>query len=81
VLLQRRTLSSLRTMDYDTILQGKYPAKRHAQRVVEYIRSKVPDATGAIYVESRATKLLEDNDEPEPFRYALLVALPAVIPS
>ncbi|KAJ4289997.1 hypothetical protein N0V88_006798 [Collariella sp. IMI 366227] len=55
-------------MDYDTILQGKYPAKHHAKRVVEYIRSKVPNASGAIYLESRATKLLEDNDEPEPFR-------------
>ncbi|KAK4233557.1 peptidase M24, structural domain-containing protein [Achaetomium macrosporum] len=55
-------------MDFDTILQGKYPAKRHAKRVVEYIRSKVPDATGVLYLESRVTKLLEDNDEPEPFR-------------
>ncbi|KAK0622735.1 putative Xaa-Pro aminopeptidase [Immersiella caudata] len=55
-------------MDYDTILQGKYPAKRHAQRVTEYIRSKIPNATGVLYLESRATKLLEDNDEPEPFR-------------
>ena len=56
-------------MDYDTILQGKYPAKRHAQRVTEYIRSKVPNASGVLYLESRMTKLLEDNDEPEPFRY------------
>jgi Xaa-Pro dipeptidase len=56
-------------MDYDTILQRKYPAKRHAQRVVEYIRSKIPNATGVLYLESRMTKLLEDNDEPEPFRY------------
>ncbi|KAL2261346.1 hypothetical protein VTK26DRAFT_4365 [Humicola hyalothermophila] len=55
-------------MDYDTILQQKYPAKRHAQRVVDYIRSKIPNATGALYLESRMTKLLEDNDEPEPFR-------------
>ncbi|KAK4118146.1 hypothetical protein N657DRAFT_651593 [Parathielavia appendiculata] len=55
-------------MDYDTILQGKYPAKRHAKRVVDYIRSKIPDATGVLYLESRMTKLLEDNDEPEPFR-------------
>jgi len=55
-------------MDYETILKGKYPAKRHAQRVTEYIRSKIPDATGILYLESRATKLLEDNDEPEPFR-------------
>ena len=58
-------------MDYDTILRGKYPAKRHARRVTDYIRSKVPGATGVLYLESRATKLLEDNDEPEPFRYAV----------
>lgn len=57
-------------MDYDTILQGKYPAKQHAKRVVDYIRTKVPDATGVLYLESRMTKLIEDNDEPEPFRYA-----------
>ncbi|KAL2145271.1 hypothetical protein VTI28DRAFT_7639 [Corynascus sepedonium] len=55
-------------MDYDTILQGKYPAKQHAKRVVDYIRTKVPDATGVLYLESRTTKLIEDNDEPEPFR-------------
>ncbi len=67
-------------MDFETTLQGKYPAKRHAQRVVEYIRSKVPGASGVLYLESRATKLLEDNDEPEPFRYACyLVVFHAVI--
>ncbi|KAK3369609.1 putative Xaa-Pro aminopeptidase [Lasiosphaeria ovina] len=55
-------------MDYETILQGKYPAKQHAKRVADYIRSKVPNASGVLYVESRSTKLLEDNDEPEPFR-------------
>ncbi|KAK0631135.1 putative Xaa-Pro aminopeptidase [Bombardia bombarda] len=55
-------------MDYNRILQGKYPAKAHAKRVADYIRSKVPGATGVLYVESRGTKLLEDNDENEPFR-------------
>ena len=67
---QRRIIRSFQTqaMDYDAILQGKYPAKRHAKRVVDYIRSKIPDATGVLYLESRMTKLLEDNDEPEPFR-------------
>ncbi|KAH8902468.1 hypothetical protein BR93DRAFT_886897 [Coniochaeta sp. PMI_546] len=55
-------------MDYNTILKGKYPAKAHARRVVDYIRSKVPGASGVLYLESRMTKLLEDNDEPEPFR-------------
>ena len=63
-------------MDYDSILQDKYPAKRHAQRVVDHIRSKVPNATGVIYLESRMTKLLEDNDEAEPFRYAPPFLLP-----
>lgn len=66
-----RQLSSLRssaTMDYNSILKGKYPAKAHAKRVVEYIRNKVPNATGVIYLESRMTKMLEDNDEAEPFR-------------
>ncbi len=55
-------------IDYETILKGKYPAKDHARRVVDQIRSKRPDATGVLYLESRKTKLLEDNDEPEPFR-------------
>jgi len=65
------TLSTIHTraiMDYDKVLKRKYPAKDHAKRVVEYIRSKVPSATGVLYLESRMTKLLEDNDEPEPFR-------------
>lgn len=55
-------------MDYDEILRGKYPAKRHARRVVEYIRSKVPNASGVLYLESRAMKLLEDCDQEEHFR-------------
>ena len=59
-------------MNYEAILQGKYPAKQHAQRVAAYIRARVPAATGVLYLESRATKLLEDNDEAEPFRYCLL---------
>lgn len=55
--------------DYDEVLQGKYPAKAHAERVADYIRAKAPGVDrGVIYLESRATKLLEDNDEAEPFR-------------
>jgi hypothetical protein len=57
-------------MDFNTVLQGKYPARQHAKRVVDYIHSKVPGAGGALYLEGRAEKLLEDNDSPEPFRYA-----------
>ncbi|KZL65994.1 XAA-Pro dipeptidase (metallopeptidase family M24), partial [Colletotrichum tofieldiae] len=54
--------------DYETVLKGKYPAKQHALRVADYVKSKVPGATGVLYAEGRMTKMLEDNDEPEPFR-------------
>ncbi|TEA22278.1 putative Xaa-Pro aminopeptidase PEPP [Colletotrichum sidae] len=55
--------------DYETVLKGKYPAKSHAVRVADYVKSKVPGASGILYAEGRMTKLLEDNDEPEPFRH------------
>jgi len=55
---------------HDEVLKGKYPAKEHAKRVTDYIRSKIPGANGVIYLESRHTKLIEDNDEAEHFRYA-----------
>ncbi|CAK7271237.1 hypothetical protein SEPCBS57363_004513 [Sporothrix epigloea] len=63
------------TPAYEAVLKGgKYPAKAHAQRVAAYIRNKLPNngdgaaVPAVIYLESRATKLLEDNDEAEPFR-------------
>jgi hypothetical protein len=52
------------------ILSGKYPAKQHAKRVVEYLKSKHPDATGVLYLESQKTTMIEDNDEAAPFRSA-----------
>ncbi|KAI1760662.1 peptidase M24, structural domain-containing protein [Hypoxylon sp. FL1150] len=55
-------------IDVEKVLAGKYPAKAHTKRVVEYIRAKIPDATGVLYLEGRADKLLEDSDEPVPFR-------------
>ncbi|KAK7952823.1 xanthine/uracil permease [Apiospora aurea] len=55
------------TMDVDKILAGKYPAKAHAARVAAYIRAKT-DATGILYLEGAASGLLEDCDEPVPFR-------------
>lgn len=57
--------------DFETVLKGKYPAKEHAKRVVQLIREKVPDANGLLYLEGCMTKLQEDNDSPEHFRYAL----------
>lgn len=56
--------------DFEAVLKGKYPGKSHARRVVDLIRKKDPNANGVLYLEGRHTKLLEDNDSPEPFRYA-----------
>ncbi|KAI9796629.1 MAG: hypothetical protein M1833_006069 [Piccolia ochrophora] len=47
---------------------GKYPAKSHAKKVVEYLKSEVPDAAGVLYLEGQKTRMIEDNDEPQPFR-------------
>ncbi|KAI0411044.1 peptidase M24, structural domain-containing protein [Xylaria grammica] len=65
---QRAALATMAEIDVETVLKGKYPAKAHAKRVVEYIRSKVPDATGVLFLEGRSDHLLEDSDEPVPFR-------------
>lgn len=47
----------------DKILAGKYPAKKHAENVVRYIRDAHPEITdGLIYLESTKSALLEDND-------------------
>ena len=54
----------------EATLKGKYPAKTHAKRVVEYIKKKNPDATGVLYLEGQKTRMIEDNDEAMPFRYA-----------
>ncbi|SPO04591.1 probable Probable Xaa-Pro aminopeptidase PEPP [Cephalotrichum gorgonifer] len=52
------------------VLEGKYPAKAHARRVADFIRHRVSDveAEGVLYLEARMTKMIEDNDSPEPFR-------------
>lgn len=53
----------------DEILAGKYPAKEHARRVGAYIRGHGYTGNGIIYLEAQKTRLIEDNDEPVPFRY------------
>jgi hypothetical protein len=50
---------------YEQILEGKYPAKAHAKRVVDHIRAKRLDVSGVLYLEGRMTKMIEDNDEAE----------------
>lgn len=58
--------------DADSVLLGKYPAKAHAAKVAAYLQSSLPAAISAtIYLEGQKTRLLEDNDEAQPFRYVL----------
>lgn len=61
---------SAKMASYNETLQGKYPAKLHAKKVVDYIRAKSPEATGVLYLESQKSKLHEDCDQEEHFRYA-----------
>ncbi|KAL2842958.1 putative Xaa-Pro aminopeptidase pepP [Aspergillus pseudoustus] len=51
----------------DAILATKYPAKAHARRVTDGLKA-LGHSGGAIYLEAQKTRLIEDNDEPVPFR-------------
>ena len=51
-----------------SILSGKYPAKAHAKKVAAFIQKKHPKANGVIYLEGQKTRMIEDSDEPQPFR-------------
>ncbi len=53
--------------------EGKYPAKDHAKRVADYIQASSFGPDGVIYLESQKTRLIEDNDTPQKFRYGLAV--------
>ena len=46
------------------LLHQKYPAKAHAARVAAHLRT----TSGILFLESQKTRLVEDNDEPVPFR-------------
>ncbi|KAF7534789.1 hypothetical protein G7054_g5901 [Neopestalotiopsis clavispora] len=52
----------------EVVSNGKYPARSHAKRVVEYIRTRIPAATGIIYLEGQYAQFYEDVDELIPFR-------------
>lgn len=58
--------------DVQAILAGKYPAKAHAKRVVEWMKKKNPQVSGTLYLEGQKTQMIEDNDESMPFRLVLL---------
>ncbi|KAI9879450.1 MAG: hypothetical protein M1830_008497 [Pleopsidium flavum] len=54
--------------DVGYVLAGKYPAKAHAAKVAAYLKNKHHNVDGVIYLEGQKTRMLEDNDEPQPFR-------------
>jgi len=52
------------TSSIDKILSRKYPAKAHAEKVTNYIRTAHPEiADGLIYLESAHSTLYEDCDQ------------------
>lgn len=62
--------SAQMSQSVDNILSGKYPAKKHFECVLEYIKSKSTSATdeSVIYLEGQKTRMNEDNDQEAPFR-------------
>jgi len=61
--------------DYDTILKAKYPAKAHAKKVVEYLKSNNAGLEGVLYLEGQKTRMIEDNDGEAHFRYVSWVVV------
>ena len=60
---------------HDPILKGKYPAKAHCAKVAAYLKERVKDDTPArIYLQGQKTRMIEDNDETQPFRSDCLMA-------
>ena len=55
------------------ILEGKYPAKAHCAKVAAYLKEKTgSDGPSRIYLQGQKTRMIEDNDEPQPFRFISL---------
>ncbi|KAL9001562.1 MAG: hypothetical protein Q9169_000137 [Polycauliona sp. 2 TL-2023] len=54
----------------DSILEDRYPAKAHCAKVASYLQTRSANASNnaVIYLEGQKTILIEDNDEPRPFR-------------
>ncbi|PYI03043.1 hypothetical protein BO78DRAFT_375801 [Aspergillus sclerotiicarbonarius CBS 121057] len=55
-------------MAINPILRGKYPAKAHAQRVVEYLSAKIPQPNGFLFLSGCPERFYQDCDLQIPFR-------------
>ena len=54
---------------YESILEGKYPAKAHCQGVAKRLKTDYGEAAPTIlYLQGQQDKLEEDNDQTVPFR-------------
>lgn len=80
-LLKLSSFHSTTTMKHHTsILKGKYPAKAHCAKVAAYLKETVKDDSPArIYIQGQKTRMIEDNDEPQPFRSDYLMARAQVL--
>ena len=60
--------------DPNSILNQKYPAKAHCEKVAAYLKNANVhddgDSPTRIYLQGQKTRMIEDNDEPQPFRFA-----------
>ncbi|KIV96726.1 hypothetical protein PV10_00552 [Exophiala mesophila] len=52
----------------DVTLKQKYPAKAHARRVSKFLTDRGFSSDGVIYLEAQKTRMVEDDDQAEPFR-------------
>ena len=55
----------------EDVIKGKYPAKTHAKKVVEYIKNKGGDMTGTLYLEGQKTRMIEVRSYAYLFRFVL----------
>lgn len=54
----------------EILQEAKYPAKRHCRKVADYLSSALDNTVPTtFYLQGQITRLIEDNDEPQPFRY------------
>ena len=55
-------------MTADSMLETKYPAKAHLEKVLAVLGEQQAEENAVLYLEAQQTRMLEDSDMPEPFR-------------